>query len=80
MYSAFYTKRFSKSLKKIEKAGFYDINIIRDFIKLLSSGKKLDSKYRDHKLTGDYEGYRECHIKPDLLLIYQIKDKELFWS
>jgi len=44
---------------------------------VLASGGTLSKKYRDHKLNGDYKGYRECHIKGDLLLVYQIKNKEL---
>lgn len=38
----------------------------------LSNGERLDSKYRDHKLIGKHSGRRECHIKPDWLLIYKI--------
>ncbi len=46
-------------------------------INTLASGKKLADKYHDHKLTGEYSLYRECHIRPDLLLIYQIKEEVL---
>ncbi|WP_428346784.1 type II toxin-antitoxin system YafQ family toxin [Moraxella nonliquefaciens] len=42
---------------------------------LLLSNKPLPPKYKDHDLIGNYKGFRECHIKPDLLLIYQ-KDDE----
>ena len=41
-------------------------------VDLLSSGEKLGQKYKDHQLKGKYESCRECHIKPDLLLIYEI--------
>jgi mRNA interferase YafQ len=37
----------------------------------LASDQPLDARYRDHDLSGDWAGYRECHIKPDLLLIYR---------
>lgn len=43
-------------------------------INTLASGKPLSVKHRDHKLSGEFSMYRECHIKPDLLLIYQIKN------
>ncbi len=44
--------------------------VLRD----LANDVQLDAKYRDHKLTGDWEGSRECHIKPDLLLVYEKPD------
>ena len=45
--------------------------------KKLSNGEILEQKYNDHKLKGNYSEYRECHIKPDLLLIYQRQEKIL---
>lgn len=44
--------------------------------KLSQNDKVLDPKHKDHKLTGQYDGFRECHIKPDLLLIYK-KEKRI---
>ena len=44
---------------------------------MLARGEMLDAKYRDHKLQGDYAGYRECHIRADLLLIYQVRERLL---
>lgn len=46
-------------------------------IELLANGMKLDEKYKDHLLTGDYGGFRECHITPDWLLVYQYREQEL---
>ena len=43
----------------------------------LAEGKALDPKHRDHKLTGPFQGLRECHVRPDWLLIYQLTDAEL---
>lgn len=77
MYLKTYTKSFKKSLRNLEKSGNLDLKLISKLINLIAEGKKLDIKYRDHKLSGEYEGCRECHIKPDLLLIYQIREKEL---
>ena len=45
-----------------------------EIIEKLSKGKVLEQKYNDHKLKGNYSEYRECHIKPDLLLIYKKKE------
>ena len=45
-----------------------------EIIEKLSKGEVLEQKYNDHKLKGNYSEYRECHIKPDLLLIYKKKE------
>mgnify|MGYP000993410173 CR=1 FL=1 len=54
-----------------------DIRLLDNVIDMLRQGQTLDIKYRDHALTGNYEGYRECHIKPDWLLIYTISNEKL---
>lgn len=51
-----------------------DIRLLDNVIDMLRQGQTLDIKYRDHALTGNYEGYRECHIKLDWLLIYYIEN------
>ena len=51
-----------------------DIRLLDNVIDMLRQGQTLDIKYRDHALTGNYAGYRECHIKPDWLLIYYIEN------
>jgi mRNA interferase YafQ len=49
---------------------------VESVVQILASGKKLDPRYKDHQTQGDFEGFRECHIRGDLLLIYKIeKDK-----
>ena len=70
------TARFKKDLKLIAKRG-YDIQLLYEVVDLLANDKELPSKYADHDLISNYNGYRECHIKPDWLLIYQIIDNEL---
>lgn len=70
------SSRFTKDLKLLARRG-YDLNKIKFVISELANGNKLDSKYKDHQLTGDYSGKRECHILPDWLLIYEIKNDEL---
>lgn len=55
----------------------YDMAKIKKVINDLANGEALEVKYRDHSLTGDYVGYRECHIQPDWLLVYQIKGDQL---
>ena len=75
-YKTFMTSQFKKDLKLAKKRG-YAIELINNIISLLASGEKLPAKNKDHALTGNYSGYRECHIEPDWLLVYEINDEEL---
>lgn len=70
------TSRFQKDLKRAAKRG-YNTELLSDVIKKLACGEVLAPKYRDHALTGNYTGYRECHIAPDWLLIYEISEDTL---
>lgn len=67
-YKIEYSTPFKKALKKLDKK---DIEKTFSVIEKLASGVKLDIKYKDHALKGEYAGYRDCHIKPDLVLIYK---------
>ena len=69
MYKIFRTTSFKKDYKKLNST---DKNLLKEIIIKLANGKKLEEKYKDHNLIGSYFGCRECHIKPDLLLIYRI--------
>ena len=60
-----------KDIKRAQKQG-KNLTLLFEIVDQLSEGKTLDPKYKDHKLSGDYEGKRECHIEPDFLLVYQI--------
>ncbi len=70
------SKHFLKDLLKAEKRGFNisELNIVVD---KLANGEKLEEKYQDHPLVGNYNDFRECHIRPNWLLIYLINDKEV---
>ena len=70
------SNQFRKDLKLAQKRG-YDLDKIKKVIIALAGGETLEAKYRDHALTGDYSGVRECHIQPDWLLIYQISGDRL---
>ena len=70
------SNKFKKDLKLMQKRG-YDIEKIRFVINELAKGNTLPEKYNDHQLTGFYRDKRECHILPDWLLIYKIKNDEL---
>ena len=61
-------KFFRTDYKKLSKSETEDTDAV---IKRLLNNETLEAKYRDHDLHGNYEGYRECHIRPDLLLVYK---------
>ena len=62
---------FRKDLKRAKKRGL-DLNLLSEVVDLLQKGETLPEKYKDHMLTGNWVGHRECHIQPDWLLIYRI--------
>ena len=76
MYEVRPTSRFKKDARLAEKRGL-PIPLLTEIIKTLAAGKPLPVKNKDHALTGDWEGYRECHIMPDWLLIYKIEENVL---
>ena len=66
------TTTFRRDYKLAIKRG-NDIQRLDDVIELLATGQTLPDKYRDHELTGNWKGHRECHILPDWLLVYKIE-------
>lgn len=70
------SNQFKKDLKLAAKRGF-DLTKLRDVVNTLADGKKLDEKHRDHNLSGNYIGFRVCHIESDWLLVYRIDNNEL---
>ncbi|WP_410198567.1 type II toxin-antitoxin system YafQ family toxin [Aliarcobacter butzleri] len=74
MYQIFRTTSFKKDYKKLSQK---NKNILKEVIIKLANNETLEEKYKDHKLIGDYLGCRECHVKPDLLLIYRIDNQVL---
>ena len=78
IYSIRATKQFRKSLKHVERRG-YNIDLLDEVVDMLSKGKKLPEKNKDHQLQGKFTDSRECHITPDWLLIYEIENDELLF-
>lgn len=70
------TSQFRKDIKKQSKRG-KDLQKLKDLIELLLGGQTLPSKNRDHALTGDWIGWRDCHLEPDWLLVYKLTQEEL---
>lgn len=76
MYQVKFTTAYKKSYKLMKKRGL-DLSLLDEVVDLLRQGKQLGEKYRDHSLAGNFSGFRECHIKPDWLLIYLIENDVL---
>ena len=70
------SNRFKKDLKMAKKRG-YNLDLLNDVVEKLAMQEPLPKKNRDHSLTGDFIGFRECHIQPDWLLVYRVNDEEL---
>lgn len=70
------TTQFRKDYKLVKKRG-YNMGLLQEVLQTLLEEKPLAEKHRDHALVGNYTGFRECHILPDWLLIYQIESETL---
>ena len=73
MYQVKFTSAYKKGYKLMKKRGM-DISLLDDIVDKLRQGIPLEKKHLDHELKGNYAGFRECHIKPDWLLIYLIEN------
>ena len=71
------SNQFKKDLRLMNRRGI-NLELLDSVVNKLANHEVLDEKYDDHALTGNYVGYRECHIKPDWLLIYRINNNELY--
>ena len=71
------SNQFKKDLKLMNRRGF-NLDLLDAVVNKLANNEELDEKYYDHALTGNYIGFRECHIKADWLLIYRINNNELY--
>ena len=73
LYEVKKTSKFKKDYRLAKKRG-QNIRLLKDVILVLADGKILPEKNCDHALTGDWMGFRECHITPDWLLVYKKED------
>jgi mRNA interferase YafQ len=76
-YRTYESRHYRKSLRKLLMAGLIDTNTIDYITHELAAGKQLDPKYRDHPLRGNLAHLRECHVRPDTLLLYELREQEL---
>ena len=70
------TTQFKKDYKLAKRRGL-DISLLKDIVTKLANGEPLAPKYRDHALSSNWIGHRECHIQPDWLLVWQQNDTVL---
>ncbi len=75
-YIVKFTTQFKKDYKLAMKRGL-KMNFLEDIVEKLSMGEVLPDKNKDHALTGNWIGFRECHIQPDWLLVYRMENDVL---
>lgn len=76
MYEVQMTRNFRKDVERCIKRG-YDMELLKNAIRLLEVSGSLPSNYHAHKLTGNYAGCWECHLKGDWLLVWKQNDTQL---
>lgn len=69
--------RFKADLKRVSRSGSHQLDNLLAVLTMLANGEPLPARYHDHELGGDWNDHRECHIKPDWLLIYRIEPERL---
>jgi mRNA interferase YafQ len=70
-YRVFTTKGYRSSYKRVSKHKHFDGKLLNTIVNALANGEELPVRFKDHQLTGSLKEYRECHVKNDLLLVYQ---------
>lgn len=78
-YELVTTSTFRREYKNLVKRN-YDMSLLDNIVEMLLNGKELPPKNKDHNLTGNWKGYRECHIEPDWLLVYRVYEDALILS
>lgn len=76
-YRVVTSRRYRSAFRKIIKSGMCSRAQIESVVVSIAKGETLEARYKDHELKGEWKGYRECHIRPDVLLVYQIQDDVL---
>ena len=67
------TTQFKKDYKLAKRRGM-NITLLKDIVTKLANGEPLGARHKDHPLSGDWIGHRECHVQPDWLLVYRIEN------
>lgn len=69
--------QFRKDLKRVSRSGKHSVEYLLEVLSKLAKGQVLEQKHKDHPLVGEWADCRECHVKPDWLLIYRLEPKRL---
>ena len=77
MLNITHSKRFKKDLRKLAHSGSFDLKHFHKVVNQLASELELSPKYKDHQLKGELKEFRECHLEPDLLLVYSKEESIL---
>ena len=75
MFKLIWSRRFKRSYRKIKYSGQFDRERLRVVLDFLHEAIPLPFQYQDHALAGEYKDCRECHLKGDLLLMYEVTEK-----
>ena len=73
-YEIVKTRRFKTAFKRVKQLQGFKEDVFKETVYTLAEGKKLKKERKDHQLTGNLKNFRECHLAPDILLMYQIDD------
>jgi mRNA interferase YafQ len=79
MLAPVYTRQFERDIKRVKKQG-KNLEKIKIIIRTLLQAEPLDAIHRDHKLIGNYQGRRECHVESDWLLIYKTEEGRIVFE
>ena len=71
MYRVVLSRRYTTELKRFSRHANFDQELLEGIVSTLARGEQLEPKYKDHQLTGEFQEYRECHVKDNILLMYQ---------
>ena len=77
MREIYQTSQFKKDIKRINKRG-KDLSKLKEITRIIANGEGLEDRHRDHALSGNWAGSRDCHIEPDWILIYRVDAESLF--
>jgi mRNA interferase YafQ len=77
MKAIFQTSQFKKDFKRIKKRG-KDLSKLKEVVSAIANSEVLEERQRDHALSGNWSGSRDCHIEPDWILIYRVDGDYLF--
>jgi len=72
-----YTASFRRDFKRLARSRRHELALLGEAVGLLATGARLPGKFRDHPLGTNWKGCRECHVRPDWLLIYMVRPETL---